>query len=446
MDNLTFARALMGISLAFHIVYTAIGIGLPFMLMIAEGLALFRKQEIYHQIARRWIRTAAVLFAIGAVSGTILSFELGFLWPGFMGFAGGLIGLPFSMEGFAFFTEAIFMGLYLYGENRLSRRALFLTTIPMVISAALSAVFVISANAWMNTPSGFTIENGQFTNVQPFVAMANPSWAHEAVHGTLASYVAAAFAVAGVYAFKLLRGERSEYHRKSLMLALITAAIFTPTMLLTGDWAARVVARIQPAKFAAMEGLFETQRGAPLTIGGWPDPVTRQMYFGIEIPGMLSFLGFRDFNAEVTGLDAFPEEDRPDPRPVHIFFQIMVGSFFIMMLPLLWAAWRWLRRKKLPEPWLDGSRNLLRLILLASPFGFIALESGWMVTEFGRQPWLARGVMRLSEGVTPREGLEWVFLTFLAVYFALTAGLIWLLLNPFPARTGNPTDQMEPND
>jgi cytochrome d ubiquinol oxidase subunit I len=188
----------MGISLGFHILYAAVGIGLPFMIMIAEGLALLRGQEIYHEMARRWIRPAAVLFAIGAVSGTVLSFELGFLWPGFMSFAGGIIGLPFTMEGFAFFTEAIFLALYLYGEGRLSRRALFLSTIPMNISAAASAVFVISANGWMNAPTGFSLDAGRLTGVQPLAAMANPAWLHEALHGTLSSYVATAFAVAGL--------------------------------------------------------------------------------------------------------------------------------------------------------------------------------------------------------------------------------------------------------
>jgi cytochrome d ubiquinol oxidase subunit I len=212
MDNILSARALMGISLGFHIIYATIGIGLPFMLMIAEGLSLRTGDDTYHRIARAWIRPAAVLFAIGAVSGTILSFELGILWPGFMAFSGAMIGLAFSMEGFAFFTEAIFLALYIYGERRLSRRMQFFCTIPLTISAAISALFVISANSWMNTPTGFRLVDGNLVDVNPLKAFANPAWAHEAVHGTLAAYVATGFAVAGFYAAALLRGRVSEHN------------------------------------------------------------------------------------------------------------------------------------------------------------------------------------------------------------------------------------------
>ncbi len=446
MDTLIFARALMGTSLAFHIVYTAIGIGLPLMLLIAEGLSLTGRGEVYHAIARRWIRTAAVLFAIGAVSGTILSFELGLLWPGFMGFAGGVIGLPFTLEGFAFFTEAIFLGMYLYGEKRLSRRAQFYSTIPMLISASLSAVFVISANAWMNTPAGFTLENGRIVGVSPWVAMANPAWTHEAIHGTLASFAATSMAIAGINAYRILRQRGSEEVNRALGLGLVVAAVSVPLMLVTGDFSAQRVAHLEPAKFAAMEGIFQTQRNAPLHIGGIPNLQTQTVPYAIEIPGLLSFLGFRDFNAQVVGLNAFPPDARPNPIPVHIFFDLMVGSFFLMMLPLLWAAWRWLRLRKYQGwHWLDASRWMLWLTLLASPFGFIAIEAGWLVTEFGRQPWLAHNLMRLSQGVTPRAGIEWIFLTFVAVYIALTAGLIWLLLNPFGSRTANPDQQVTPH-
>jgi cytochrome bd ubiquinol oxidase subunit I len=433
MDTLTSARALMGVSLAFHILYTAVGIGLPLLLLIAEGVALKTGQEGYHTLARRWARTAAVLFAIGAVSGTILSFELGLLWPEFMRFAGGIIGMPFSLEGFAFFLEAIFLALYLYGERRLSRRALFLTTIPIVICSAASAVFVISANAWMNTPTGFRVENGQVVDVRPIEAMFNPAMPYEALHGTLASYVAAGFAVAGVYAVALLRGHVTEYNRRGLVLAMGMSGAVLPLMLITGDLSARFLADRQPEKFAAMESVFETTRGAPLHIGGWPDPTTGEVRYSIEIPKALSFLGYRDFDAEVRGLNSFPAGTTPDPRPVHLFFQAMVGSFFVMLAATVLFWWlRWRQRSVPPGRW------TLRLIALASPFGFIALESGWMVTEFGRQPWVVVGYQRVSEGVTPREGVGVVFLVFVLVYLALTAGLLWLLLRgPLAPRTGN---------
>ena len=433
--NVLFARALMGASLGFHIIYAAIGVGLPFMLMLAEGLALYRGQEVYHEIARRWIRPAAVLFAIGAVSGTILSFELGFLWPEFMGFAGGLVGLAFTMEGFAFFTEAIFLSLYLYGERRLSRRAMFLCTVPMTVSAAASAVFVISANAWMNTPAGFTLIAGKLADVHPFRAMANPAWLHEALHGTLASYVATAFALVGVYAMAALRGAADDSTQRALSLSLVVAALFLPLMLISGDVAARAVAHTEQAKFAAMEGIFRTTRGAPLHIGGWPDVEAQEMRYAIRIPKLLSVLGFHDPEAVVVGLDAYPADQRPDPRLVHLFFQLMVGAFAVMALPLLWAGWRRWRGRP------DYSRGLLWLLLVASPFGFVALESGWLVTEFGRQPWVATGYMRVAEAVTPRAGIGWVFLAFFAVYVSLTIGLVRLLLHRRPAETGNPADQ-----
>ncbi len=432
MDNVLSARALMGISLGFHIIYATIGIGLPLMLMIAEGLSLRTGDELYHRLARRWIRPAGVLFTVGAVSGTILSFELGLLWPRFMAFGGPLIGLAFSIEGFAFFTEAIFLALYIYGEQRLSRKMLFFCTIPLTIASAASAVFVISANAWMNTPAGFRLVNGVLTDVHPFQALANPAWAHEAVHGTLAAYVATGFAMAGVYALALLRGQRSDYNKRALTLALAVASVSLPLMLVSGHWSAITLAVQQKPKLAAMEALFTTTKGAPFIIGGWPDPASGKVLYGIRIPKLLSLLVHLDPDATVEGLDAFPPSDRPDPRLVHPFFDLMVVSFFIMLAAAVWFWWlRWRRREVPLDKW-----SLLAL-LLASPFGMIALESGWLVTEFGRQPWIARGHMRVAEGITPQTDIGLVLLTFLLVYLALTAGLLKLL--PHPAVTEDET-------
>jgi cytochrome d ubiquinol oxidase subunit I len=422
----------MGISLGFHIIYATIGIGLPLMLMIAEGLSLRTGDELYHRLARRWIRPAGVLFAIGAVSGTILSFELGLLWPRFMAFSGPLIGLAFSIEGFAFFTEAIFLALYFYGEQRLSRQMLFFCTIILTVAAAVSAVFVISANAWMQTPAGFRLINGALADVHPFQALANPAWAHEALHGTLAAYVATGFAVAGVYALALLRGQNSDYNKRALTLALAVASVSLPLMLVSGDWSAMTIAVQQKPKLAAMEALFTTVRGAPLFIGGWPDPATGQVLYGIRIPKLLSYLAFRDPDALVEGLDAFPPGTTPDPRLVHPFFDLMVASFFIMLAAAVWFWWlRWRRREVPLDRW------PLRALLFASPFGMIALESGWLVTEFGRQPWIARGHMRVAEGVTPQTSIGLVLFTFLFLYLALTVGLLMLLMRPAP--TGEET-------
>jgi cytochrome bd ubiquinol oxidase subunit I len=425
MDNLLAARALMGLSFVFHIVYATIGIGLPLLLMIAEWLALKTGEESWHELARRWVRPAGVLFAIGAVSGTILSFELGLLWPRFMAFSGAMIGLAFSMEGFAFFTEAIFLALYLYGERRISRRALFLCTIPIALASAISASFVISANGWMNTPAGFRLVNGVPTGIEPLAAFANPAWLHEALHGTVAAYVATGFAVAGFYAAALLRGRQVAHAGKGLVLSLTVATLALPLMLVSGDWAADFVAEHEMPKLAAMEAHFKTMAGAPLIIGGIADPATERVRYAIRIPKLLSVLAHDDPNAVVKGLDAFAPDARPDPRMVHPFFDLMVLSFFVMAAAALWFWWlRW-RRKSLPT-----DRFPLLLLVGAAPFGMIALESGWMVTEFGRQPWVVQGYLKTMDGVTPHGGILILFATFFALYLALTAGLLRLLLQP----------------
>jgi cytochrome d ubiquinol oxidase subunit I len=438
MDNVMAARALMGVSLGFHIIYATIGIGLPLMLMLAEGIALRTGDELYHRMARAWIRPAGLLFAIGAVSGTVLSFELGLLWPRFMEFSGPLIGMPFWMEGYAFFTEAIFLALYIYGEQRLSRRALFLCTIPLALSAALSAVFVISANAWMNTPTGFTLEGGALRDVSPLAAMLNPAFAHQAVHGTLAAYAATGFGMAGIYALALLRQGASPYLKRVLVLALAVGSCSLPFMLVSGDWAAAFLAEHQPAKLAAAEAHFETMAGAPLVIGGWPDPATGEVHFGIKIPKLLSLLAYKDPAGVVRGLNDFPADEVPDPRLVHPFFDLMVGAFFIMAAVAGWFWWRIWRKDDI-----TGNRRLLWLVVMAAPFGLIALECGWMVTEFGRQPWIIQGVMKVAAGATPNEGIAVLFAVFLLVYILLTAGLMKMLLPAEPPTAGPVADREE---
>ena len=441
MSNVIFARALMGTSLGFHIVYAAFGIGFPLLLLISELLALKTGNELYHELARSWTRPMVMLFAIGAVSGTILSFELGLLWPRFMGFSGQLIGLPFWLEGFAFFIEAIFAGLYVYGGGRLSRRAQFLCTIPITVSAAASAVFVISANGWMNSPSGFFLAHSAPPwaplSVRPWQALSNNAWAHEAVHGTLAAYVAASFAIAGTYAYRLLKGGDTPGRRLGLSLALAVGAILVPFMLISGDYAATWVAHRQPAKLAAMEIVPKTLRGAPMTIGGWLDKSTNEVRFGLKVPKMLSLLAFHDPDALVTGLDAFPPALRPDTNKVHPLFDLMIFCFFVMLAP---SAWFWVSRWRKKDVF--ASRPLLAAIVVASPFGLLAQEAGWMVTEFGRQPWISYGVMLVSDGATPRSVL-WVLVLFVLVYIALTVGLLRLLLGEKPAPRKKPGEQPE---
>lgn len=424
MSDLLAARAQMGTSLAFHIVFSALGVGLPLLLCIAEGLALRTKNPVWMMLTRRWARAAAILFAIGAVSGTILSFELGLLWPTYTRFAGEVVGLPFLLEGFAFFMEAIFLGLYLYGWDRLSPRAHWLCSFPIWISGLASAWFIVSANSWMNTPAGFVIKNGQITNINPLQAIFNPSTPYETIHMILACYVATGFSVAAVYAFCYLRGNHTEYVRKGILLGMLMAVVATPLQIISGDFNARFLANYQPAKFAAMEGVIKTQAGVPIKILGLVDPNTGEIKYAIEIPDGLSFLAYDNVNAVIKGLDQVPRADWPNIAVVHASFDGMVGSgFFVLLVALLFWAFYWFRKRAFPQ-----HRLLQWGIVLAGPLSFLAIELGWMVTEFGRQPWVIYGYLRTKDAVTTAPYLNISFLIFSLIYVLLAVTLIWLLL------------------
>ncbi len=416
MSDLFAARFQMGMSLAFHIVFAVIGIAMPVLMVVAEGRWLRTRDPVYLDLAKRWARGTAILFAVGAVSGTVLSFELGLLWPRFMSFAGAIIGMPFSLEGFAFFTEAIFLGVYLYGWDRVSPRAHRFAGIMVAVSGALSGIFVVIANAWMNAPVGFDLVNGVAVNVRPLAAMANPATLPQVIHMTLAAYAATGFAVAGVHAWMILRGRSAAFHRHALTIALLVAAPAAILQPLSGDYAAGHVARHQPAKLAAMEALFETRSGAPLTLGGWPDMDARRTRFGIEVPYGLSLLAFRDPQATVQGLDSIPRADWPNVPLVHWSFQLMVGLGTYMAVVAVWGLR--LLRKKIQ---LSARRRFLVAVVIATPMGFLATEAGWMVTELGRQPWVIYGVMRTADAVTPmpgqmfRTGLFALIYVFLAI-------------------------------
>jgi len=421
MDHVIAARAQMGTSLAFHIVFAALGVGLPLLVLIAEGMWLRTGRRAYYDLARTWAKGMAILFAVGAVSGTILSFELGLLWPAFMSYAGSLIGLPFSLEGFAFFIEAIFIGMYLYGWDRLSPRMHFLAGWPVAISGAVSAGFVTTVNAWMNIPTGFTIVNGKITDVQPLHAMFGSAAGIEVLHTTIAAYVLTGFGAAAVCAFALLRGrgaERREQIVAGLRIAMTLAAVAIPLQMIVGDVIARFDAEHEPTKFAAEEALFRTQRGAPVTIGGivGADGVR----YGIEIPKALSFLKAFDVNAEVTGLDHVAKNDTPPVAATHLSFDAMVGSATLLMMAALWWLYVTLRGRALP-------RLLLVLIALTGPLATVALEAGWFVTEFGRQPWIARGLLRTTDAVTAAPGIEIQFYGFSVIYVVLAIMCWWLL-------------------
>jgi cytochrome bd ubiquinol oxidase subunit I len=426
MSDFVFARSQMAMSLAFHIIFAAVGIGMPLLMGIAEGLHLRSREPIYLDLARRWARGTAILFAVGAVSGTVLSFELGLLWPRFMEYAGGVIGMPFSLEGFAFFTEAICLGIYLYGWDRIPPVAHWLAGIVVAVSGMLSGVFVVTVNAWMNAPTGFEAVDGRITKVDPIAAMLNPASLQQVIHMTLAAYVATGFAVAAVHAFFLLRGRSDVFHRRALGIALTVAAVGIPLQIVSGDLIARMVAKRQPAKFAAMEAHYRTEAGAPITIGGIPDDATMTTRYAFRIPSGLSLLAQGDASAPVRGLDSIPRDEWPNTRIVHWAFDLMVGAGFAMLILAAWAGWLWWRRRRLPD-----DRWLLRALVVAGPLGFIAIEAGWIVTEVGRQPWIIYGVMRTADAVTPMPGLVVPFATFMTVYLFLSVILVSLLRRQF---------------
>jgi cytochrome d ubiquinol oxidase subunit I len=422
MTDLLAARSQMAMSLAFHIIFAVVGIGMPVLMVLAERRWQKTGDPIYLELARRWAKGTAILFAVGAVSGTVLSFELGLLWPEFMEAAGPVIGMPFSLEGFAFFTEAIFLGVYLYGWKRISPPAHLLAGVLVAVSGAASGVFVVIANAWMNAPTGFDLVDGRLANIDPVAGMLNPMAFQQALHMTLAAYAATGFAVAGIHAFLLLFDRENSFHRRALSIALMVGAPAALVQPISGDQSAKAVARVQPAKLAAMEAHFETGRRAPLLIGGWPDAERGDVDYAIRIPGGLSFLAFGDPDEEVKGLEEFPRDQWPDVRIVHIAFQIMVALGTYLALLSLWIIWSAWRRHDL-----GSDRRLLAAIALAAPMGFIAIEAGWTVTEVGRQPWIIYGVLRTADAVTPMPGLVYPFLVFTVLYCFLGVIVGWLL-------------------
>ena len=424
MTNLLAARAQMAISLGFHIVFAEIGIAMPVLMLLAEWRWRRTGDATYRALARRWARGTAILFAIGAVSGTVLSFELGLLWPGFMRLAGSVVGIPFSLEGFAFFLEAIFLGIYLYGWDRLSAGAHLAAGVIVAASGAASGVFVVMVNAWMNAPVGYTIAgDGSLLGVDPIAGMRSPAAFQQGLHMLLASYAATGMAVAGIHALMLLRDGGSVFHRRALTIALLVGAPAAILQPISGDLSARVVAVTQPVKLAALEGQWDTMRGAPLRIGGWPDAASERTRWALEVPYGLSLLAYHDPFARVAGLRDVPRENRPPVAIVHLAFQAMVGLGTALAMVAAWAGWSAIRRRGTPD-----HRALLRALVIVAPFGFLATEAGWIVTEVGRQPWVVQGLMRTSRAVTPMPALVVPMVLFTLLYCALAAVVVSLLV------------------
>lgn len=422
MDHLLTARSQMALSLGFHIIFAAIGIGMPLLMIVAEAFYIKTNNNIYLNLAKRWSKGVAIMFAVGAVSGTILSFELGLLWPHFMELAGPVIGMPFSLEGFAFFLEAIFLGIYLYGWNYVSKMVHWLSGLMVLFSGTLSGIFVVCANAWMNTPAGFEIVNGVATNIDLFKAMFNPSWFAQTFHMTVAAFISVGFGVAGLHAFILLKNSGDRFHKKAFLIAFAVAAVFTPLQFLSGDLAAKTVAKNQPAKFAALEGQFNTESHASFNILGWPNLEKEETEYAIKIPYLLSFLAHGDFSKEVIGLKSIKKELWPPVTVVHVAFQIMIACGLLMLLSVLWAFFLKIRKREL-----TSNKALLVLSVLCTPLGFLAIEAGWIVTEVGRQPWVINGIMLTKDAVTDVPYLEVTFSLFALIYFVLAIAVIYLM-------------------
>jgi cytochrome d ubiquinol oxidase subunit I len=419
-SNIGAARAQMGLSLGWHIVFACLGVGFPVLILIAEWRGIHGDADAM-RLAHTWAKVAGVLFAVGAVSGTILSFEMGLLWPRLMGEFGAVLGLPFALEGFAFFIEAIFLGIYLHAWDRLTPMRHLASGIPIAIAGIASAFFVVTANSWMNDPQGFTLVNGRVTDTQPLVAMFNPATPVETIHMILAAFMVTGFLVASVYAAARLRGRNDRYHRLGLLLPLIVATLITPAQIVVGDIAAREVADNQPIKLAAMEGLAHTEVGAGEHIGGIF--INGQLQYAIVLPHVLAFLAKGNANATVVGLDSVPPADRPEAVTlIHLSFNIMVGIGFLLLGLGLWLLIRWIRRRGPPS-----SRWFLRAALVAGPGAVVAMECGWITTEVGRQPWIAYQVMRTSDAVNPAPGLYWGLVVMLVVYTVLTAVTLFVL-------------------
>lgn len=418
------SRALTELTLSFHILFATLGVGVPLMILIAQYVGYKKKDEHYTLMARRWARGFTITVAVGVVTGTVIGLQLSLLWPQFMELAGQIIALPLFMETFAFFFEAIFLGIYLYTWDRFKNpKHHMLLLIPVAIGASMSAVFITIVNAFMNAPRGFDIAGGELINIQPILAMFTPAMPTKIGHVLTSSFMTVAFILAAIAAYKLLKGEEQVYHKKALALMMKLGIIFSIATAVVGDFSAKYLAEYQPEKLAAAEWHFETEQGADLIFFGVLDG--EEVKYEIRIPKVLSFLASNDFNAEVTGLNAFPDDERP-PLITHYFFDVMVAIGMLMIFLSMafvfgkWRQWQWIE-----------ARWFRWLIVLSGPLSLVAIEAGWWLAELGRQPWILYGIMRTEDGATTATGVEWLFIAFGIVYLILGIGSIVVLRRMF---------------
>jgi cytochrome bd ubiquinol oxidase subunit I len=421
-DDLLAARQQMAFTLGFHIVLSCMGIGFPLITLVANWIGVYRDNDTALKLAQRWSKVMAVLFAVGAVTGTVLSFELGLLWPGMMSRFGDVFGIPFAVEGLFFFTEAIFIAIYIYGWKRLSPKAHLLSAVPIVIAGVGGAFAVVAANSWMNQPGGYSTNSaGEITTVQPLKVIFNGAVSYEVPHMLFAAYMVAGFLVAGVYAVAWLKGRRDTYHRLGFAIPFAIACIATPIQIFFGDSAARAIADDQPAKFAAMEYVTDTGTHQPEWIFGVYNDGDPKL--GVKIPDLDSFLVGFSIDTKVTGLDAIPDDDEPkNPTLLHWAFDIMVGigtALLGLAAFFFFIAWR---KRRLPEtPW------FWRVAAVSGILSVVALECGWIVTEVGRQPWIVYGQMRTEDAVTHADGIWLTYIAALILYTGLGVTTVLIL-------------------
>lgn len=423
-DSLFYSRLLTELTLSFHIIYATIGVGVPLMIMIAQWVGIRKNDEHYILLARRWTRGFVITVAVGVVTGTAIGLQLSLLWPNFMELAGNVIALPLFMETFAFFFEAIFLGIYLYTWDRFKdQRKHLMLLIPVAAGAAFSAVFITIVNAFMNAPQGFDIVNGELVNINPLIAMFNPAMPTKVAHVVASAFMTSAFVLASIAGFRLLKGSDHIYHKKALYLTMKIGLIFSIATAVIGDFSGKYLAEYQPEKLAAAEWHFETSGDAPLVLFGKLD--NGEVKYAIEIPKALSILAYSDPSAGVIGLDQFKEDEIP-PLYIHYLFDIMVSiGVWMTLLSLVF----WLGSKR---SWALIQTKWFRwLIVLGGPLSILAIEMGWWLAEVGRQPWVLRGLMKTSDAATSSNHVDTMLILFAGLYIILAIGSVVVLSRMF---------------
>ncbi|OCA87046.1 cytochrome ubiquinol oxidase subunit I [Pseudobacillus wudalianchiensis] len=425
LDSVMLSRMLTSMTLAFHIIFATIGVGVPIMISIAEFIGIKRNDPYYLLLARRWARGFTITVAVGVVTGTAIGLQLSLLWPSFMEVAGQVIALPLFMETFAFFFEAIFLGIYLYTWDRFKNRMThWVLTIPVMIGSSASALFITTVNSFMNTPQGFELKSGKAVNIDPIAAMFNPATPSKVFHVLTTSYMTAAAVLAAIAAFAIMKGKRSQYERKALRLTMICTFIFSILTAVAGDISAKFLAEKQPEKLAAAEWHFETEKNADLILFGTLDE-NNEIKNEIRLPGFLSFLAGSSFDTKVIGLNEFPEDERP-PLWIHYMFDLMVSiGFFVLAVSGIYILMDKIKRFN------ELNKPLLWMITASGPLAMLAIEFGWIYAEVGRQPWILRGYMKVSEAATTGDGVGLTFILFALLYLVLGVLCVIVLIRMF---------------